>query len=197
MPSWGGMINGIMTLSGAWDKLRTDPIMLFMITALSFYGMSTFEGPLMSLKSVNALSHYTDWTIGHVHSGALGWVAMISFGSLYHLAPRLYDTKLYSMRLVYVHFWLATIGIVLYISAMWVAGIGQGLLLRAFDDYGNLAYTFVETVSFLHKPYVVRAVGGLFFVTGVVIMAYNVFMTIRQAKREQAEIEAKLAAKMA
>jgi len=197
MPSWGGMINGIMTLSGAWDKLRTDPIMLFMITALSFYGMSTFEGPLMSLKSVNALSHYTDWTIGHVHSGALGWVAMISFGSLYHLAPRLYDTKLYSQRLVYVHFWLATIGIVLYISAMWVAGIGQGLLLRAFDDYGNLAYTFVETVSFLHKPYVVRAIGGMFFVTGIIIMAYNVFMTIVQAKREQAEVEAKLAAKMA
>ena len=197
LPSWGGMINGIMTLSGAWNKLRTDPIMLFLITALSFYGMSTFEGPLMSLKSVNALSHYTDWTIGHVHSGALGWVAMVSFGSFYHMIPRLYDTKLYSQRLVYVHFYLATIGIVLYITAMWVAGIGQGLLLRAFDDFGSLAYTFIETVSFLHKPYVVRALGGVFFLSGVLVMAYNVFMTIRQASKEEAAIEAKLAVKPA
>jgi cytochrome c oxidase cbb3-type subunit 1 len=197
LPSWGGMINGIMTLSGAWDKLRTDPVVRFMIVSLSFYGMSTFEGPMMSLKSVNALSHYTDWTIGHVHSGALGWVAMISFGSLYHLIPRLWDTKMYSEKLIFAHFWLATIGIVLYISALWVAGIGQGLLLRAFDDYGNLAYTFVETVSFLNMPYIVRALGGLFFVTGIVLMAYNTFMTIRKAKKEQAEMEAKIAAKMA
>ncbi|HHJ16034.1 MAG TPA: cytochrome-c oxidase, cbb3-type subunit I [Gammaproteobacteria bacterium] len=197
LPSWGGMINGIMTLSGAWDKLRTDPIMLFLITSLSFYGMSTFEGPLMSLKSVNALSHYTDWTIGHVHSGALGWVAMVSFGSFYHMVPRLYDTRLYSTRLVYVHFWLATIGILLYITAMWVAGIFQGLMLRSFDDYGNLAYTFVETVVFLHSPYVVRALGGLFFVSGVAVMAYNMIMTIRKARVEAAELDAKLAAKMA
>ncbi len=197
LPSWGGMINGIMTLSGAWHKLRTDPIMLFLIAALSFYGMSTFEGPLMSLKSVNALSHYTDWTIGHVHSGALGWVALVSFGSLYHMMPRLWDTRLYSLKLVYVHFFLATIGIVLYITAMWVSGIGQGLLLRAFDEYGALAYTFIETVSFLHKPYVVRAAGGAFFVAGVLIMSFNMFMTIRQGKAEQAAIEAKLAAKMA
>jgi cytochrome c oxidase cbb3-type subunit 1 len=197
MPSWGGMINGIMTLSGAWDKLRTDPVIRFLIVSLSFYGMSTFEGPLMSLKSVNALSHYTDWTIGHVHSGALGWVAMISFGSLYHLIPRLWETRIWSDRLIYLHFWLATIGIVLYISAMWVAGIGQGLLLRAFDEYGNLAYTFIETVSFLHQPYVVRVIGGLFFVTGMVLMTINAFMTIRKSRREQAELEAKLAAKMA
>ncbi len=197
LPSWGGMINGIMTLSGAWNKLRTDPIMLFLITSLSFYGMSTFEGPLMSLKSVNALSHYTDWTVGHVHSGALGWVALVTFGSFYHMIPRLYDTKLYSVRLVYVHFFLATIGIVLYITAMWVAGIGQGLLLRAFDDFGSLAYTFIETVSFLHKPYVVRALGGAFFVSGVLVMAYNIAMTVRQAKQETAAIEAKLATKMA
>jgi cytochrome c oxidase cbb3-type subunit 1 len=168
-----------------------------MIVALSFYGMSTFEGPLMSLKSVNALSHYTDWTIGHVHSGALGWVAMITFGSLYHLLPRLWETKMYSARLIYMHFWLATIGIVLYISSMWVAGIGQGLLLRAFDDYGNLAYTFIESVAFLHQPYVFRALGGLFFVSGMVLMAINTFMTIRKARREQSELEAKLAAKLA
>ena len=196
-PSWGGMINGIMTLSGAWDKLRTDPIMLFMITALSFYGMSTFEGPMMSLKSVNALSHYTDWTIGHVHSGALGWVAMITFGSFYHLIPRLWETRMWSQSLIYVHFWLATIGIVLYIAAMWVSGIGQGLMLRAFDDYGNLAYTFVETVTFMHWPLVVRMLGGMFFVAGILTMVFNVYMTIRTAKQEQAAIEAKIAAKMA
>ncbi len=197
LPSWGGMINGIMTLSGAWEKLRTDPVMLFLITGLSFYGMSTFEGPMMSLKSVNALSHYTDWTIGHVHSGALGWVAMITFGSLYHLVPRLWDTRLHSTRLVYVHFWLATIGIVLYITAMWVAGIGQGLMLRGFDEYGNLAYTFIETVRFLHWPYVVRAIGGAFFLAGVLVMVYNFAMTVAAARREAAALEAKLAAKLA
>ncbi len=197
MPSWGGMINGIMTLSGAWDKLRTDPIIRFMVVSLSFYGMSTFEGPLMALKSVNALSHYTDWTIGHVHSGALGWVAMISFGSMYHLVPRLWNTKMYSEKLIYLHFWLATIGIVLYISAMWVSGIGQGLMLRAYDDFGNLAYTFIETVSFMHQPLVIRALGGLFFVSGMIIMAFNSFMTIRQSRREKAELDAKLAEKLA
>ncbi|OQX13554.1 MAG: cytochrome-c oxidase, cbb3-type subunit I [Thiothrix lacustris] len=185
MPSWGGMINGIMTLSGAWDKLRTDPIMMFMITALSFYGMSTFEGPMMSLKSVNALSHYTDWTVGHVHSGALGWVAMITFASFYHMVPRLWNTTLYSVQLVYTHFFLATIGTILYITALWVSGIGQGLMLRAFDEYGNLAYTFVETVAFMHGPYVARAVGGLFFLSGMLLMAYNMYMTIARAKQEE------------
>lgn len=185
MPSWGGMINGIMTLSGAWDKLRTDPIMMFMITALSFYGMSTFEGPMMSLKSVNALSHYTDWTVGHVHSGALGWVAMISIASFYHMIPRLWNTTLHSMKLVYTHFFLATIGTILYITALWVSGIGQGLMLRAFDEYGNLAYTFVETVVFMHGPLVARAAGGLFFLSGMLIMAYNIYMTVTRAKQEK------------
>lgn len=197
LPSWGGMINGIMTLSGAWDKLRSDPIMLFLITALSFYGMSTFEGPLMALKSVNALSHYTDWTIGHVHSGALGWVAMVSFGSIYHLIPRLYDTEMYSKKLMYVHFWLASIGIVLYITAMWVAGIGQGLMLRGFDEYGNLAYSFIETVIFLKQPYVWRAIGGAFFLAGMLVMVYNVLITISRAKKEADILEAKIAAKLA
>nr|CAA6815334.1 MAG: Cytochrome c oxidase subunit CcoN (EC [uncultured Thiotrichaceae bacterium] len=185
MPSWGGMINGIMTLSGAWDKLRTDPIMMFLITSLSFYGMSTFEGPMMSLKSVNALSHYTDWTVGHVHSGALGWVAMVSMGSFYHMIPKLWNTTMYSTKLIYTHFFLATIGVILYITAMWVSGIGQGLMLRAFDEYGNLAYTFIETVSFMHGPLVARAIGGMFFIAGMVIMIYNVFMTIRQAKQQE------------
>jgi len=180
MPSWGGMINGIMTLSGAWDKLRSDPIMMFLITSLSFYGMSTFEGPMMALKSVNALSHYTDWTVGHVHSGALGWVAMVTFGSFYHLIPR--NTTLYSVKLVYVHFFLATIGILLYITALWVSGIGQGLMLRAYDQYGNLKYTFIETVLFMHGPLVARAIAGMFFVTGLLIMIYNVYKTITQAQ---------------
>ncbi|MCG5515600.1 cytochrome-c oxidase, cbb3-type subunit I [Ectothiorhodospira sp. 9100] len=193
LPSWGGMINGVMTLSGAWDKLRTDPIMLFMITSLSFYGMATFEGPMMSLKSVNALSHYTDWTVGHVHSGALGWVAMITFGSLYHLIPRLWDTQLYSIRMVYVHFFLATIGIVLYITAMWVAGIGQGLMLRAFDEFGNLSYTFIETVVFLHQPYVVRALGGGLFLAGMLLMAFNIYKTVMPVYRAQKAAESRVA----
>ncbi len=197
MPSWGGMINGIMTLSGAWHKLRTDPVMRFLIVALSFYGMSTFEGPMMSLKEVNALSHYTDWTIGHVHSGALGWVAMISFGSLYHMIPKLWDTKLYSTKLVEIHFWLATIGVLLYIIAMWISGITQGLMWRAFDDFGNLQYSFVESVAAMIPFYIMRAIGGAFFLSGVVVMAYNIFMTIREAKREEAALEAKLAVKMA
>ncbi|OFZ68887.1 MAG: cytochrome-c oxidase, cbb3-type subunit I [Betaproteobacteria bacterium RBG_16_58_11] len=197
LPSWGGMINGIMTLSGAWDKLRTDPIMRFLAVALSFYGMSTFEGPIMSLKDVNALSHYTDWTIGHVHSGALGWVAMITFGSFYHMIPKLWDTKLYSQRLVYWHFWLATIGILLYIIAMWISGIGQGVMWRTFDDFGNLKYSFAETVEMVKPFYAMRAIGGMFFLGGVFIMVYNVWMTVGQAKRESAELDAKLAAKLA
>jgi cytochrome c oxidase cbb3-type subunit 1 len=180
LPSWGGMINGILTLSGAWDKLRTDPIMRFLIVALSFYGMSTFEGPMMSLKDVNALSHYTDWTVGHVHSGALGWVAMVSFGSLYHLVPRLWNTPMHSIKLINVHFWLATIGILLYITAMWISGIMQGLMWRAFDDFGNLQYSFVESVAAAHPFYIMRAVGGAFFLTGMLLMCYNVFKTIRK-----------------
>ncbi|PKO25618.1 MAG: cytochrome-c oxidase, cbb3-type subunit I [Betaproteobacteria bacterium HGW-Betaproteobacteria-8] len=180
LPSWGGMINGILTLSGAWDKLRTDPIMRFLIVALSFYGMSTFEGPMMSLKDVNALSHYTDWTVGHVHSGALGWVAMVSFGSLYHLVPRLWNTPIHSSKLINVHFWLATIGILLYITAMWISGIMQGLMWRAFDDFGNLQYSFVESVAAAHPFYIMRAVGGAFFLAGMVLMCYNVYKTIRK-----------------
>ena len=197
LPSWGGMINGIMTLSGAWDKLRTDPIMLFLTVALSFYGMSTFEGPIMSLKDVNALSHYTDWTIGHVHSGALGWVAMITFGSFYHMIPKLWDTKLYSLRLVYWHFYFATIGILIYIIAMWISGIGQGVMWRTFDDFGNLKYSFAYTVEMVKPLYAARAIGGMIFLGGFFIMVYNIWMTISQSKREVAELDAKLAAKLA
>jgi len=194
LPSWGGMINGIMTLSGAWDKLRTDPVMRFLIVSLSFYGMSTFEGPMMSLKDVNALSHYTDWTVGHVHSGALGWVAMISFGALYHLIPKLWNTTFYSTRLINVHFWLATIGILLYIVAMWISGIMQGLMWRAFDDFGNLQYSFVETVAALHPFYVMRALGGVFFLAGMLVMIYNMALTIRSGSTETAGVPAAAAA---
>ena len=162
MPSWGGMINGLMTLSGAWDRLRTDPVVRLLVVSVAFYGMSTFEGPLMSIKSVNSLSHYTDWTIGHVHSGALGWVGMVSFGAIYCLVPWLWKRRgLYSLRLVEWHFWIATLGIVLYVSSMWVSGITQGLMWRAYDSLGFLKYSFVETVEAMHWPYVIRATGGL------------------------------------
>lgn len=178
-PSWGGMINGIMTLSGAWEKLRDDPVIRFLIVALSFYGMSTFEGPMMSIKTVNALSHYTDWTIGHVHSGALGWVAMISIGSIYAMIPWLYGKKaMHNVGLVNTHFWLATIGTVLYIASMWVAGISQGLMWRAVNDDGTLTYTFVEALKATHPYYVVRMIGGLVFLSGMFLMAYNVFKTM-------------------
>jgi cytochrome c oxidase cbb3-type subunit 1 len=180
MPSWGGMINGVMTLSGAWHKLREDPVLRFMIIALAFYGMSTFEGPVMSIKAVNSLSHYTDWTIGHVHSGALGWVAFISFGAIYHLVPILWKRKeLYSMRLVNMHLWIATIGIVLYITSMWIAGIMQGLMWRAYDSMGFLEYSFVETVAAMHPYYLIRALGGVLYLTGMLIMVYNCWKTIK------------------
>lgn len=182
-PSWGGMINGIMTLSGAWDKLRTDPILRFLIVSLSFYGMSTFEGPMMSIKTVNALSHYTDWTIGHVHSGALGWVAMISIGSIYHLWPRLYGMQqMYSSKLIEWHFWTSTIGVVLYIAAMWIAGVMQGLMWRAVNDDGTLTYSFVEVLKRTYPYYYVRLLGGAIFLSGMFIMAYNCWKTARQSK---------------
>jgi cytochrome c oxidase cbb3-type subunit 1 len=189
-PSWGGMINGIMTLSGAWQKLRTDPILKFLIVSVSFYGMSTFEGPMMSIKTVNALSHYTDWTVGHVHSGALGWVAMVSVGALYFLIPRLFGTRIYSTKLVETHFWIATIGIVLYISSMWIAGVMQGLMWRAVNADGTLTYSFVESVQAMHPFYVVRTLGGVFFLAGMLIMAYNVWRTIAAAKPVRAAIPA-------
>ena len=180
MPSWGGMINGIMTLSGAWDKLRTDPVLRLMVVSLAFYGMSTFEGPLMSIKAVNSLSHYTDWTIGHVHSGALGWVAYISFGAIYCLVPWLWNRReLYSLKLVNWHFWISTLGIVFYICAMWVSGILQGLMWRAYTSLGFLEYSFIETVAAMHPFYVIRALGGALFLTGALIMAFNLWMTIR------------------
>jgi cytochrome c oxidase cbb3-type subunit 1 len=194
MPSWGGMINGIMTLSGAWDKLRTDPSLRFSVTAVAFYGMSTFEGPVMSIRAVNSLSHYTDWTIGHVHSGAMGWVGFVTFGAIYYLVPKLWNrTGLYSTRLVSWHFWIATLGIVFYITAMWVSGIMQGLMWRAYDELGFLQYAFVETVAAMHPFYVIRALGGVFYLSGALIMVYNLVMTVR-AMPEAAAVGAPRAA---
>lgn len=187
MPSWGGMINGLMTLSGAWDKLRTDPVLRMLVVSVAFYGMSTFEGPMMSIKVVNSLSHYTDWTIGHVHSGALGWVGFVSFGALYCLVPWLWGRKqLYSLKLVNWHFWISTIGIVLYISAMWVSGILQGLMWRAYTSLGFLEYSFIETVEAMHPFYIIRAAGGALFLIGALIMAYNLWMTVRVGEVEVA-----------
>ncbi|MGD9292399.1 MAG: cytochrome-c oxidase, cbb3-type subunit I [Gammaproteobacteria bacterium] len=190
-PSWGGMINGIMTLSGAWHKLRTDPILKFLIVSLSFYGMSTFEGPMMSIKTVNALSHYTDWTIGHVHSGALGWVAMISIGCVYALLPKLFNREsMYSVKLIDVHFWISTIGVVLYIAAMWMAGVMQGLMWRSVNDDGTLTYTFIESLNATYPFYGVRLLGGTLFLVGMLVMVYNSWLTIRGSKpAEQAVVQ--------
>ena len=179
-PSWGGMINGIMTCSGAWHKLRTDPILKFLVVAVSFYGMSTFEGPMMSIKTVNSLSHYTDWVIGHVHSGALGWVGMITIGSIYSFFPRLFGRpQLYSIRLVELHFWIATLGVVLYIVAMWAGGVMQGLMWRAVNPDGTLTYSFVETVAAMRPYYVLRFLGGVLYLAGMIIMCYNLIRTVQ------------------
>jgi cytochrome c oxidase cbb3-type subunit 1 len=187
MPSWGGMINGLMTLNGAWEKIRTDPIIRMMVMSLAFYGMSTFEGPMMSIKSVNSLSHYTDWTIGHVHSGALGWNGMITFSAIYFLVPRLWNRpRMYSLRMINWHFWLATIGIVFYISSMWVAGIMQGLMWREYGADGYLVYSFVEVVHAMLPMYLIRALGGLFFLSGALLLVYNVWMTIAGKVRNEA-----------
>jgi len=179
-PSWGGMMNGIMTLSGAWHKLRTDPILKFLVTALSFYGMSTFEGPMMAIKTVNALSHYTEWTVGHVHSGALGWVAMITIGSMYYLIPRLFGREsMFSTKLIEWHFWLSTIGVVLYIASMWIAGVAQGLMWRAANADGTLTYSFAQVLNTMYPFYGIRLLGGTLFFSGMLMMAYNVWRTVR------------------
>jgi cytochrome c oxidase cbb3-type subunit 1 len=193
VPSWGGMINGIMTLSGAWHKLKTDPILRFLIVSLSFYGMSTFEGPMMSIKSVNALSHYTDWTIGHVHSGALGWVAMITIGALYYLFPRLYSQNgMHSTKWINVHFWLHTIGVVLYIVALWISGVMQGLMWRATNaDDGTLTFSFIESVEASYPFWFIRFVGGLFIVAGMLLMAYNCWLTMRRGSPAREFIDVK------
>lgn len=190
-PSWGGMINGMMTLSGAWHKLRDDPILRFLVVSLSFYGMSTFEGPMMAIKTVNSLSHYTDWTIGHVHSGALGWVAMISIGAMYHLIPVLFGrTRMHSVGMINLHFWLATIGTVLYITSMWVNGILQGLMWRAYNTDGSLTYSFVQSVEASYPGYIVRLIGGGMFFTGMLVMAANVYFTTRSKENHRALDEA-------
>ena len=186
MPSWGGMINGLMTLNGAWDKVRTDPIIRMMVMAMAFYGMATFEGPMLSIKAVNSLSHYTDWTVGHVHSGALGWNGLISFAAVYFLVPRLWKReRMYSLRMINWHFWLATLGIVFYAASMWVAGITQGLMWREYGPDGYLVNSFAETVAALHELYIIRALGGVMYLSGAIIMGYNVWMTISGKLREE------------
>ena len=191
MPSWGGMINGLMTLDGAWDKIRTDPIVRMFVAALAFYGMATFEGPVMSIRAVNGLSHYTDWTIGHVHSGALGWNGMITFACIYFLVPRLFGAqRMYSLRMINWHFWLAMGGIVLYASSMWVAGIMQGLMWREFNAEGYLVYAFAEVVAAMHPYYIIRWLGGLLYLLGALLMAYNVWMTARGRLRNEAPLDA-------
>ncbi len=190
-PSWGGMINGVMTMSGAWDKLRTDPILKFLIVSLSFYGMSTFEGPMMAIKTVNALSHYTDWTIGHVHSGALGWVGFISIGSLYYLIPRVFNREtMYSTRLINLHFWVATIGVVLYITAMWVSGVTEGVMWRDVEADGTLKNSFVAGVEAVRPLRMLRVLGGLMYLSGMILMAYNVLRTAMAGQRVDARIPA-------
>nr|WP_247714766.1 cytochrome-c oxidase, cbb3-type subunit I [Qipengyuania psychrotolerans] len=187
MPSWGGMINGLMTLNGAWDKIRTDPIIRMMVMALAFYGMSTFEGPMLSIKSVNSLSHYTDWTIGHVHSGALGWNGMITFACVYFLVPRLWKReRMYSLRMINWHFWLATLGIVFYAATMWVAGIQQGLMWREYGPDGYLVWSFADSVAAMFPMYVLRAFGGLLYLSGALVMSYNIWMTLAGKQREEA-----------
>ena len=189
MPSWGGMINGLMTLNGAWDKVRTDPIIRMMVIALAFYGMATFEGPMLSIKAVNSLSHYTDWTVGHVHAGALGWNGMISFAAVYFLVPRLWKRqRLYSLRWVNWHFWFATLGIVFYASSMWVAGITQGLMWREYGADGYLVNSFAETIVALKPMYWLRAFGGLLYLSGAILMVANVWLTIAGRLREEAPL---------
>jgi cytochrome c oxidase cbb3-type subunit I/II len=188
MPSWGGMVNGLLTLRGAWHKVTEDPVLKFFVVAVTFYGMSTFEGPLLSIKSVNALSHYTDWTIAHVHGGALGWVGFMVFGMVYWLLPRLFQTELWSKRLAELHFWIATVGILLYIVAIYAAGLTQGLMWRAFDETGRLAYPdFIETTVRLLPMYWVRVVGGVLYIAGMVLCGVNALMTWRNGPARYAE----------
>jgi len=190
-PSWGGMINGVMTLQGAWHKLRDDAILKFLIVALSFYGIATFEGPMMSIKTVNALSHYTDWTVGHVHAGALGWVGFITMGSLYYLIPRMFgQTRMYSVKAIDLHFWIATLGVVLYIAAMWIAGVMQGLMWRALNPDGTLVYSFVESVKASYPFYLIRLAGGVLYLAGMLVMTWNVVMTVRQRRPATAALPA-------
>jgi cytochrome c oxidase cbb3-type subunit I/II len=190
-PSWGGMLNGLLTLRGAWDKLRTDPVVKFFVVGVTFYGMSTFEGPLLSIRAVNSLSHYTDWTIGHVHSGTLGWNGFMAAGMIYWLVPRLWGTELWSKKLADFHFWIGLVGILLYVSSMWVSGIMQGLLLNATNADGTLLEygEYVETIQYIQYPMLARLIGGVFYLIGFSLLAVNFFMTIRKGKPVDTTVE--------
>ncbi len=186
VPSWASAGNALATLNGAWTKVRDDATLRFMMVAAVFYGLSTFEGSFMAIRAVNSLSHYTDWTVGHVHAGALGWVAMITFGSFYALVPWMWKQKeMYSAKLVEVHFWLALAGTVVYVFAMWNSGVIQGLMWRTYDDNGGLAYSFIESMVAMHPYYVARTIGGLLFLSGAIVGSYNIAMTIRQARLQR------------
>ena len=182
------MVNAIMTMSGAWQKLRTDPVLKFIVLSMAFYGLATFEGPMLAIKSVNIVSHFTEWTVGHVHSGALGFNAMLTFGTLYFLVPRLYGRALYSISLANAHFYLAVLGVVLYMCAMWGAGISQGLLWLSADELGEVKYSFVEIMQAISPYYFVRLLGGLVTLIGALLMVYNLYMTIRGARTQRVEV---------
>jgi cytochrome c oxidase cbb3-type subunit 1 len=186
-PSWASMINGIMTVSSASEKLKTDPALKFIVLSLAFYGLATFEGPMMAIKSVNVISHFTDWTIGHVHSGALGWNALITFGTFYFLVPRLVGTQLYSVRLANIHFWMALAGTMLYVLAMWGAGVSQGLLWLSLDEIGELSFSFKDIMASMPPYYALRLLAGLIFLSGAVLMTFNFYMTIKGRRTIQVE----------
>jgi cytochrome c oxidase cbb3-type subunit I/II len=187
-PSWGGMVNGLLTLRGAWDKVRTEPVLKFMVVAITAYGMSTFEGPMLSLKNVNAIAHYTDWIVAHVHIGGLGWNGFLTFGMLYWMWPRLFNTKIYSTKLANTHFWLGTLGIIFYALPMYVAALTQFLMLREFDEMGRLAYgNFLQTVVELVPMYILRAFGGLLYLSGAILMMYNMWATAKQGVFQETE----------
>jgi len=189
MPSWGGMINGLLTLRGAWDKVRTDPVLKFMVVALTGYGMATFEGPLLSLKNVNAIGHFTDWIIAHVHVGALAWNGFLAFGMIYYLVPKLFKTKLYSLKLANLHFWVGTLGIIFYALPLYVAGFTQASMWKQFNPDGTLMYgNFLETVTEIMPMYYMRAVGGTLYIIGMLILVYNVYITIKQGSKVEDEL---------
>ncbi len=190
LPSWGSAINMMLTMKGEWQQVASSPLIKFMILASTFYMFSTLEGPIQAIKSVNALAHFTDWIIGHVHDGALGWVGFMVIASMYHMAPRMFKREIYSKSLMNSQFWIQTLGVILYFTSMWIAGITQGMMWRAHDEFGNLAYSFIDTVTVLHPYYTIRAVGGTLYLIGMLMFAYNMYKTMTSSRRvEDSELQ--------
>jgi len=183
LPSWGSAINILLTMKGEWNQLTENPLIKFMILSSTFYMLSTLEGPIQSIKSVNAIAHFTDWIPGHIHDGVLGWVSFMIMAAIFHMAPRLFNKELYSKSLMEKQFWIQTVAIVLYFSSMWIAGITQGMMWRAVDEYGNLAYSFIDTVTVLHPYYTIRTIAGVLYFTGFVMFAYNIYKTFASGKQ--------------